>query len=372
MARSSGHVDPKVVRSRILDWYDTHRRDLPWRDSCDAWPILVSEIMLQQTTVAAVIPYFERFLARWPTAADLAAAGQDELLAEWAGLGYYGRAHRLQAAAVIVAESGGDLPGTRDELLALPGIGDYTAAAVASIAFGETVAAVDGNVERVVCRVLALADDPRRAAARRRLRSCAHEWLDPDRPGDGNQALMELGATVCRPRSPRCDACPLEDLCLSRRAGNPESYPQLPARRASVPVSLVAAVIERRGRWLLEHREVAPNAGFAELPMLEVSADRCDDRGRPRDARGELARHWASAHGLTLEVGSALPLHRHTITHHRIAVHPYRARLVAGRPSGRLFWCDPSIESTPLTTASRRILAGLSPRLSSRPTQSRP
>lgn len=361
MGRSNRFADPNVIQHRILDWYDAHRRDLPWRDTCDAWSILVSEVMLQQTTVAAVIPYYQRFLARWPTADDLATADRDELLAAWAGLGYYGRAHRLQAAAVAVAESGGALPSTRNELLTLPGIGDYTAAAVASIAFGETIAAVDGNVERVVCRVLAMEGDPRRAAARRRIAGCAQEWLDASRPGDGNQALMELGSTVCRPRAPRCKECPLADNCLARAEGAPERYPQLPPRRPSVAVSLAAAVIKRRGRWLVARRDSPPNEGFAELPCVEVPAERCDRMGRPQDGPAELAGQLSSAHGLTIEVGEALPVHRHAITHHRIAVHPFRARLIAGRPSGRFFWCDPSIDDTPLTTASRRILARLEP-----------
>ncbi|MHC4846302.1 MAG: A/G-specific adenine glycosylase, partial [Planctomycetota bacterium] len=204
------------LRARLLAWFDEHQRDLPWRRTRDPWAILVSEIMLQQTTVAAAIPYYERFVRRWPRPADLARAGRDELLAAWAGLGYYRRARHLMDAASVVAEDGGQLPARADALRALPGIGEYTAAAVASIAFGEAIAAVDGNVERVMCRLGAIEGNPKQAVARRAIRDLAEALLDADRPGDFNQALMELGATVCRPTSPDCGRCPLSADCRAR------------------------------------------------------------------------------------------------------------------------------------------------------------
>jgi len=361
MSRPTGFDDPLIISRLILGWYDAHRRELPWRETSDPWAILVSEIMLQQTTVAAVVPYYERFLKRWPCPADLAAAAQDELLAEWAGLGYYGRAHRLQAAAQVVAEAGGVLPETRQALLHLPGIGDYTAAAVASIAFGEAVAAIDGNVERVLCRFLAEEANPRQAATRRRLRELAETWLDPDRPGDSNQGLIELGATVCRPRSPHCHVCPLADRCQALAMGDPERFPRLPPRRATVRVTLVAAVIQRRGRWLMSHREAGPNKGFAEWPSVTVPSERCDDRGRPLDSCAEWLSQLADVHGLGVRPQELLDALRHTITHHRITVYPFAARLISGRLSGSLFWWQPERQTPPLTTAARRILSAVTP-----------
>src|SRR5262245_22602734 len=212
-------------RRALLQWFDRGRRELPWRETRDPWAILVSEVMLQQTTVSAALPYYERFLARWPTPARLSRAGLDELLAEWAGLGYYSRARNLHAAAGIVAEAGA-LPCDSAGLRALPGVGPYTAAAVASIAYGEPIAAVDGNVERVVCRLLAWPGPTSRAAVRQRIAAAAQSLLDPRRPGDHNQAMMELGATLCRPRSPRCGECPVAAHCSAFASGDPLRFPR--------------------------------------------------------------------------------------------------------------------------------------------------
>ncbi|HEX5011379.1 MAG TPA: A/G-specific adenine glycosylase, partial [Planctomycetota bacterium] len=232
-----------AARRALLAWWDRGRRDLPWRRTRDPWAILVSEVMLQQTTVAAVVPYWERFVRRWPRPADLAAARTDELLSAWAGLGYYRRARHLQAAACAVAEAGGELPRRAQQLRELPGIGEYTAAAVASIAHGEPVAAVDGNVERVLSRFFALPLDPKSAAGRSALRAHADALLHRERPGDFNQALMELGATLCRPAAPQCLLCPLRAGCAALAAGAPERFPRRPPRAAAVPMLRVAAVV---------------------------------------------------------------------------------------------------------------------------------
>jgi A/G-specific adenine glycosylase len=349
-----------TLRRRLLAFYDRERRDLPWRRTRDPWSILVSEVMLQQTTVAAAIPYYERLLARWPAAADLARAERDELLSEWAGLGYYRRAHLLHAAACRVAESGGRLPRTRDGLAELPGVGDYTAAAVASIAYGEPVAAVDGNVERVVARLLALPGDPRRAGPRRSIEALARELIGTRRPGDANQALLELGATVWRPTAPDCRRCPLAAGCAARTSGTPEAWPHRAARRPALAVLVAAAVVRRGSRVLLTRRAAPPNQGFWELPLVELArgrdAQEPQEPGRAAAPDRRLAAWLARAHALRARVGRPLPPHRHANTHHRIRGLPFEVTLVGGRVRAPLAWVDPGPHE-PLTTASRRILA---------------
>ncbi len=346
-----------------MRWFDGNRRDLPWRGTRDPWAVLVSEVMLQQTTVAAVTPYYERFLARWPTPADLAVAETDELLSAWAGLGYYRRAHMLKDAAAVLAD---EVPGDAAGWRALPGVGDYTAAAVASIAFDEPVAAVDGNVERVVSRLWAIAGDPRKAAGKRAVREAAQALLDPERPGDANQAAMELGATVCKPRNPDCPRCPLRSGCRALALGEPTRFPELPARAKTTPVARLAAVVVARGKVLLARRDEAPNAGFLELPHVDLPSEHVDASGAPRAAAGDLgarlATHLRDAHGLVVRVGEPLPPHRHAITRWRIRVHPFRCSLSSGRVAAPLAWTSPR-DGRPTTTATRRILAASLPEL---------
>lgn len=204
-------ADQKVLRSRLLAWYDAHQRDLPWREDRDPYRVWLSEVMLQQTRVTAVMGYYQRFLRRFPTVQKLATAREASVLAAWSGLGYYRRARMLHAAAKqVVKEFGGEFPRTSVELRSLPGIGRYTAAAIASISFNELVAVVDGNVERVIARIVG------KRPSGEELWEAAENWLDQKRPGDFNQAMMELGATVCLPRAPQCLLCPLRDLCATR------------------------------------------------------------------------------------------------------------------------------------------------------------
>ena len=249
----------RQFRRKLLAWYDAHRRDLPWRESIDPYRVWVSEIMLQQTRVAAVLAHYARFMKRFPTVAALARAREQSVLAAWSGLGYYHRARRMhQAARVIVRERGGQFPSRMDEWLELPGIGRYTAAAIASIAFAEPVAVVDGNVERVLARFDG--NPTTNGAAWER----AQSLLDPKRPGDFNQAMMELGATVCTPRSPRCLLCPISSSCHTR--GEQPLARQAPRKRKQ----LIYALVEKQGAVLLVRR--APDArlmaGMWELPQL--------------------------------------------------------------------------------------------------------
>ncbi len=255
------------IAERLIDWYFHAHRRLPWRETRDPWAILVSEVMLQQTRVAAVLPYYHRFLARFPTPEALAQADEQQLLTLWAGLGYYSRARNLHRAAQVIAAAG-RFPDTYDAIRALPGVGDYTAAAVASLAFELPHAVLDGNVLRVVARLTNDGGDIALPATRRRFQATVDGWLDPHRPALFNQAVMELGATVCTPKTPQCLLCPVADLCQGRMAGRAT---QLPVKKRKLVIRQVEqelVVIVRDGKLLLQQRagEERRLAGFWELP----------------------------------------------------------------------------------------------------------
>lgn len=306
----------------LLEWYDRHRRDLPWRRTRDPYPVWLSEVMLQQTRVETALPYYERFLERFPTVEALARAPLEEVLALWSGLGYYRRARQLHGAAQRIAAEG--FPETAAGWRELPGIGEYTAAAVASIAYGEAVPVLDGNVERVTARLLALDGEVKRAAVRRRLRSAAAELLDPERPGDANQALMELGARICTPRSPKCLVCPIEARCQARRRGDPERYPRPRERRTPRRIRGVVAVAQREGRHLLFRRGEGEGilAGFWELPWVELRESGGDGAG----AAAALGERYGGDWRLEEAVGEV----RHSITHRAFRIEVRRAEVSAG------------------------------------------
>jgi A/G-specific adenine glycosylase len=250
-----------------LAWYREFRRDLPWRRTRDPWAIWVSEVMLQQTRVETVAPYFERFMARFPTPLALAEASEDQVLAAWSGLGYYRRARMLHAGAREVADS--VMPGDREGLLALPGVGRYTAGAIASIAFGESVGLVDGNVARVLARLFAIDDDMKRAGMRR-AEGLAEHLVPAEQPGDWNQALMELGATVCTPRSPDCARCPISASCRAYAEGRAHELPRAVAKAKPTPRRLQALVATKAGRVLLaRRRSEGLFGGLWEPPSVE-------------------------------------------------------------------------------------------------------
>lgn len=255
---------PPETGAALLAWFDEHKRDLPWRRTNDPYAIWVSEIMLQQTRVAAVLDHYGRWMQRFPTVVALAAVDETDVLALWSGLGYYRRARMLhRAAQAVVAEHGGSLPRTAAALRSLPGIGEYTSAAIASIAFGEATAVVDGNVERIVTRLAGLAPAPAATLAKA-IRTGAADLLNPGRAGDSNQAMMELGATVCLPRAPLCLHCPVQPWCLTR--GEHLAAP----RKALVARTAAYALVRRDedGAILLEQRslETPLMAGMWELP----------------------------------------------------------------------------------------------------------
>jgi A/G-specific adenine glycosylase len=312
-------------RARLLAWYDANRRDLPWRRTRDPYAIWISEAMLQQTRVETVIPSYERFLARFPHVDRLARAEPDALLGLWAGLGYYSRARNLQRAArMLVSQHSGRLPDSAEALRKLPGIGRYTAGAVASIAFDRPEPVVDGNVARVLARLLGLREDLRAPAVQARLWQAAGELAQGPRPGDLNQALMELGATLCTPRAPRCTDCPVSDACAAFASGERDALPVRRPRPAPREVEAVAALLARRGRALLVRRP--PRGllgGLWELPGGDLLPGEAPATGLRR-----LLRERVGLRALRPRPAGAL---QHLFTHRRLRVHLYRCDTGPGR-----------------------------------------
>ena len=310
------------LRVALLGHYDRAKRDLPWRGEADPYRILVSEVMLQQTRVETVVGRYGPWLERFPDLESLASAAEDDVLKAWEGLGYYRRARNLHGAARLVRERpDGSMPSSYADLRALPGLGEYTAGAVASIAFGQAVPAVDGNVRRVLARLF---DEPDPKAAW--LRSRAAAMVDPDRPGDWNQALMELGATVCVPRSPRCDECPVVPWCAARSNGTERARPGATVRRAPRRVTIALGVLYMGRRVLLAKR---PSGGLLggmwAFPEREV--------GGPEEAL-EAARSLAEEAGLSaISAPAALSTCEHQFTHLHVTYVPCAVE-VAGMPVG--------------------------------------
>jgi A/G-specific adenine glycosylase len=316
------------LRSRLLDWFSRYKRDLPWRLTKDAYRIWISEIMLQQTRVAAVIPYYERFLARFPDVEALANAAENDLLAHWAGLGYYSRARNLQKAAQRIKATGG-FPVTYAGIRELPGVGDYTAAAVASIAFDLPHAVLDGNVFRVLRRLFNDPANIRSSNARRHFGKLAEALLDPVHPGDFNQAMMELGATVCLPKAPQCLLCPVAAHCRAREAQTQANLPVRVVTQRNGPEHRTVFWIEREGQLLLWQRAADARLmpGFWELPEHDQLP---------------LA-----------EPGAVISTFRHGIT-----VHDYRFAIVRCAPpreTGACQWvCLSDLNCLPASTVLRK------------------
>jgi A/G-specific adenine glycosylase len=342
----------RALQRQLLGWYRRNRRDLPWRRDRDAYRVWVSEVMLQQTTVKTVLPYYESFLARFPTLPELAMAREDDVLAAWSGLGYYHRARNLlRAARHVLERHAGRFPATLEAALAVPGVGLYTASAVLSIAHGVALPVVDGNVRRVLSRLRALRGPRWRKDAP--YYNLAEQLLERDAPGDWNQALMELGATVCSARRPACPACPLRGSCRAAALGIAERLPEGRPRRAPLDVTVAAALVERGGRLLLVRREEGKLLGrLWEVPQTSLTS-----RGL-----ADLPRELRERHGLELLPGVLAVRVRHAITFRRIRVEAYRARLLRtprGDPE-RLRWATPlEIAGLPVSSLTRKIVAGL-------------
>lgn len=354
----NGRPGPNLSR-RLLAWYAGHKRDLPWRRTRDPYHIWVAEIMLQQTRVDTAIPYYENFLSRFPTVEALATSPLDEVLKAWENLGYYARARNLhRASQEMVRRFAGRVPETYEELRGLPGIGDYTAGAILSTAFGQPLPAVDGNARRVLIRLFAIEEPLNQARTQARLRELAQGLMPAKQASAFNQALMELGAVLCTPKRPDCEPCPVRSDCLALKAGLAAA---LPARRSRGPLPChqeTAAVIEdRRGRRLVARRfENGLLGGLWKLPGGRLEPGEDPISGLKRAVKAEI--------GVDLIVGDPLAEVRHAYTHFRIVLFAWTARVSAGRPKAKACadwrWAAAGdLDAMAFARADRKVLAAL-------------
>lgn len=349
-----GAARKSVGRSELLlAWYDRHRRVLPWRvlpgEHADPYRVWLSEIMLQQTTVKAVGPYFTKFLARWPTVSDLGAASLDDVLRMWAGLGYYSRARNLHACAVtVMREHDGVFPDSEDGLRALPGIGPYTAAAIAAIAFDRQTMPVDGNIERVVSRLFAV-EEPL-PQAKPRIKELAETLLGPSRAGDSAQALMDLGATICTPKKPACALCPLNDNCAARIRGDQETFPRKAAKKTGAQRRGAAFVVTRGEELLVRTRpDKGLLGGMTEVPTSEWLADHDDKAALAQAPTIKGIARWHRKAGVVTHVFTHFPL--------ELAVYTARVAASTRAPSGMRFVPIATLNDEALPNVMRKVIA---------------
>jgi A/G-specific adenine glycosylase len=344
----------KTFQTRMLTWFRAHQRDLPWRRSRDPYRIWVAEVMLQQTRIAAVMPYYQRFLERLPTVQSLARASEPEVLKLWSGLGYYSRARNLhRAAKIIVTQHKGQFPRELDAALELPGIGNYTAAAVLSIAYDVPLAVLDGNVARVLARIKAVRGDLRAPKNWRTLTAGAQSFLASQAPGDWNQSLMELGEVICTPQSPRCMECPVAHHCRAYSEGLTDQIPAPRRKRAPVHMKIAAVILrDPRGRTLLVQDPGAHDtvlfSRMWQFPAVEVT----------RHAKAELEAHLSktlSITGISLE---ELPTARHGVTFRNITLLPFLAnvRELPKLPRTKILALK-NLSKLPISSATRKIAA---------------
>lgn len=359
-AHDPGERD-RAIREALGLWFDDNARDLPWRRRRVPYAVWVSEIMLQQTRVDTVVPYFERFLDRYPDVGSLAAAGLDEVLELWSGLGYYRRARQLHATACeVTARYGGTFPEDVASLKTLPGIGAYTAGAIASIAYGRPEALVDGNVARVLSRIEAIDDPVRSPKAVRALWATAARLLPNDRPGRFNEALMELGALVCTPRDPRCEICPVAPRCVARATGREGDLPVVEARGPVPQVKMVSAVLRDASGKVLFARRASGGlfGGLWEPPMVE--AESLDSGKEKLQALGFPIERID-----LLETGHV----KHVLSHRRLLVvvavadarKPSRSVKGLGPPYEAADWLDPREAGVGISTLARKVLSASRP-----------
>ena len=342
------------IRKNLLRWYGVNNRDLPWRQSSDPYRIWLSEIMLQQTRVATVLPYYARFLKRFPDLHALARAPIESVLKLWAGLGYYSRARNLHAAAnEIAAQHKGQFPNDHAAALALPGIGPYTAAAILSIAYDAPHAVLDGNVARVLARLAAVRGDLRAPKRWQSLQDTAQHLLAPKSASDWNQAMMELGATICTPHSPNCEICPLRQSCRAFQQGIQDQLPAKRVKRAPVKMEIAAAVLlDGEGRTLLV-KEPGKHDGVLfsrmwQFPAVEVAAE--------AEAATELMRHLSKSHGICVSSFRALAAAGHTVTFRKITLLPFLAHVdnLPKSPGARVIRLD-RLNRAAVSSATRKI-----------------
>jgi A/G-specific adenine glycosylase len=356
-ARRMSHASPRALHRALLSWFDRERRPLPWRATTDPYAIWVSEVMLQQTQVDRVVPYWTRFIERFPSVEALAAASSADVLSAWRGLGYYSRARNLhRAAQVLVEQHAGALPASFEALRTLPGFGRYTAGAVASIAFGLRAPLVDGNVARVLSRLLEIGGAPGDRAREAKLWTEAERLLPSERPGDWNQALMELGATVCLPRNPLCLLCPVRSECLALAHDRVDELPPPKKAPKRKRLDFAVAVARRGDEVLLARREEAGLfGGLWEMPMAPCNPD----------GGGETA--LRALVGRRATVGPELSRLERTLTHRDLVLHLYPVELPArlrAAPDGYLEWRWVPREEVPalgMSSAMERALEEAAP-----------
>ena len=349
---------PTEFAQRILTWYAQNGRSLPWRGHADAYAVWVSEIMLQQTQVETVIPYFERWMSRFPDITTLAEAGEEDVLRVWEGLGYYSRARNLhRAAKVVVLKHGGQLPADMAALRQLPGIGRYTAGAIASIAFGQPEPALDGNIRRVLARFFNLTLPAQSSEGEKILWALLSEHLPADQAGDFNQALMDLGATLCTPRTPACERCPVESLCQSRALGVETERPVVMSKKPIPHYRVTAAILHRNGHVLIaRRRSEGLLGGLWEFPGGKQEAG--------EDLPACLRREIMEELGVSIEVGPELGVFRHAYTHFRVTLHAFECFLVNGEPAAldasEIRWVRlPDLQDYPMGKIDRQIAKSL-------------
>lgn len=329
---SQAHLPNKNIGKRLLTWYHANKRDMPWRQTKDPYCILLSEFMLQQTQVDTVIPYYHRFLKAFPTVHDLADAPQDKILKIWEGLGYYARARNLhKAAQVISTEFAGQVPNTYDTLKALPGFGPYTTAAVLSIAYNKDHAVLDGNVIRVLTRLFNIREDVTQNTVKKRLWEIAESLLVKGQAGDYNQAMMELGATLCTPKSPNCTQCPLAKMCTAYQANEHESLP-IKAKKKPRPHHILAAgIVWHQNKVLITQRpQNGLLGGLWEFPA---------GTQQPKETLQETCqRGLQEAVGIHVQIQDRFRTVKHAFTHFGITIHAFQCQYVSGNPKARS--CD--------------------------------
>jgi A/G-specific adenine glycosylase len=348
-------VQPEVPArpALLLDWYDRHRRRLPWRaapgETSDPYRVWLSEIMLQQTTVKAVGPYFEKFVARWPDVTALGRASQDDVLRMWAGLGYYSRARNLYACAVAVTrEHGGVFPDTEDGLRTLPGIGPYTAAAIAAIAFDRRTMPVDGNIERVVSRLFAVEEEL--PQAKPLIQQLAATLLADSRAGDSAQALMDLGASICTPKKPACSLCPLNEDCTARSQGTQESFPRKAPKKSGTLRRGAAFVVTRGDDLLVRSRpEKGLLGGMTEVPGSNWLAGQEDATAKQQAPELKGLSRWQRKLGVVTHVFTHFPL--------ELVVYTAKAEARTRAPEGMRWVPIATLAGEALPNVMRKVIA---------------
>ncbi len=344
-----------LIGAAMLKWYEVHARDFPWRRTDDPYAIWVSEIMLQQTQAGTMVDYYERFLQRFPDVRRLARAPLDRVLKVWEGLGYYSRARNLhQAAKVVVADYEGELPGTVDELRTLPGIGRYTAGAMASIAFGRDEPVLDGNVMRVLSRLFRVREEVKKTKVQKRMWDWAGQLVPAGYAGEFNQGMMELGATVCRPKLPNCEICPVVKFCLAAKHGEQDRIPVKKKKKPIPHYTIAAGVVWKRGRILIDQRKAdGLLGGLWEFPGGKRQKNEPLVDTVKREIKEEL--------DIEIEVVQRMGVVKHAYSHFRITLHVFECRYVAGQV--RAIGCDDwkwiwpgDLERYAFPTANRKII----------------